>query len=295
MAYHRGSLYYAGIGDAYALPFEYRDGAYKSWGHLNDGRHYEVHPTFAATTKPGNFSDDTHRATALAVVMLAKKHRLAGAFDLALLLAFEHNPDAGYSRGMRKAFERASATALSVGQVCSAFGKSEKSGAAMGAAVLGLLPHLDEVRDAARLQGSITHQGSALLAAEIAAVAMHGLYYRLCSRKTLVSWLGANVSEPFDLTPWQGKVGSPGMESTWAAITALVWANSLTELLRSCVAFTGDVDTVAAIAMALAAYSDLPDDLDLALHEGLERGQWGREYLIRLDTKLQAHYPRPAV
>ena len=60
------------------------------------------------------------------------------------------------------------------------------------------------------------------------------------------------------------------------------------------VAFTGDVDTVAAIAMGAAwGYDDLPNDLPEALWDGLENGLWGRDALAQLDARLLYAYPRP--
>lgn len=60
-------------------------------------------------------------------------------------------------------------------------------------------------------------------------------------------------------------------------------------LLRRCVDFTGDVDTVAALALGAAASSiEVKQDLSDALVQGLENGTYGREYLRGLDHKLFA-------
>jgi hypothetical protein len=51
--------------------------------------------------------------------------------------------------------------------------------------------------------------------------------------------------------------------------------------------FTGDVDTVAAIALGAASCSsEYEQDLPTNLINNLEQGQYGREYLIDLDRKL---------
>ena len=89
--------------------------------------------------------------------------------------------------------------------------------------------------------------------------------------------------------PWQGKVKTKGWMSVRAALTALMASSCMSELLRDCIAFTGDVDTVAAIALAAGSCSveiehDLPENLVLQL----ENGSYGREYLLALDQRLLA-------
>jgi ADP-ribosylglycohydrolase len=72
-----------------------------------------------------------------------------------------------------------------------------------------------------------------------------------------------------------------------AAITAITASSSLSELLRRCVAFTGDVDTVATIALAAGSCSaDIARDLPAHLIAGLENGPYGRDYLVGLDRQL---------
>ena len=94
--------------------------------------------------------------------------------------------------------------------------------------------------------------------------------------------------------PWSGPVGEKGWMSVRAAITALARATSMRELLRGCVAFTGDVDTVATIALAAGSCcSAIEQDLPAALTEGLENGAYGREWLAELDGRLLALINRP--
>ena len=59
------------------------------------------------------------------------------------------------------------------------------------------------------------------------------------------------------------------------------------DLLEKCVAYTGDVDTVATIALAAAARSaEVTDDLPEVLYRGLENGQYGHDYLQALNQRL---------
>ncbi len=288
------------IGDAYALPFEYRKGDYENWAHLNDGAHYERHTVHAATVPLGACSDDTQLSVAVAETMLMPHFGNSGvddnyAYCKAFERAYRRNPKAGYSKAMAAAFERAIAEGRTIGAICEELGKGEKSGAAMRTTSLGLIEDLNYVFRQTELQGQITHARKALLAADAAGAATHYMYYRLGPRQNLGQWMNQNVGDHDWNTPWQGPVGSPGMESTHAAITAVMAATSLRDLLVRCVAFTGDVDTVAAIAMGAAwGYPDLPNDLPDALWEGLEvSNPVMKTLLIETDAKLMVRYPRP--
>jgi ADP-ribosylglycohydrolase len=71
-------------------------------------------------------------------------------------------------------------------------------------------------------------------------------------------------------------------------LTAVVERDSLTGILDHCIRYGGDVDTVAAVAMAAASGSgEVAQDLPRHLIEGLENGAYGREYLVELDGKLR--------
>jgi ADP-ribosyl-[dinitrogen reductase] hydrolase len=289
------------IGDAYALPFEYRPGNYDTWAHLNDGAHYERHPTFAATVPKGAFSDDTHQSLAIAEVMLKELFpsddtmRVVTLAEEMLCDAFCRNPDAGYAKGMAQAFRTARETRRPLGEVCAAAGKRETSGAAMRATPLGLLPKLQDALDMAALLGGITHTGKALLAAQAAAGATHYMYYRLGPRRELGRWLNTTLGQCDWNEPWQGPVDSPGMDSVRAAVTTVMAAGDLRDLLVRCVAWTGDVDTVAAVAMGAAwGYGDLPNTLPEALWDQLEERVWYSKHLLRTtDVCLMERYPRP--
>jgi ADP-ribosylglycohydrolase len=77
--------------------------------------------------------------------------------------------------------------------------------------------------------------------------------------------------------------------SVRAAITAVMRNDSLSELLKDCIAYTGDVDTVAAIALAAASCSEeIAQDLPEHLITGLENNSYGRDYIIALDRELMS-------
>ena len=58
-------------------------------------------------------------------------------------------------------------------------------------------------------------------------------------------------------------------------------------LLKDCIAFSGDVDTVATIALAAASCcAEIKQDIPKSLIEGLENGPFGKDFIIELDARL---------
>jgi len=58
-------------------------------------------------------------------------------------------------------------------------------------------------------------------------------------------------------------------------------------LLQTCVALSGDVDTVATIALAAGAhYQEIAQDLPENLVATLENRNYGHDYLMALDKQL---------
>ena len=61
----------------------------------------------------------------------------------------------------------------------------------------------------------------------------------------------------------------------------------MSELLQKCINFTGDVDTVASIALGIAAASsEVENDLPENLYHLLENGPFGYDYIVNLDRQL---------
>jgi hypothetical protein len=74
-------------------------------------------------------------------------------------------------------------------------------------------------------------------------------------------------------------------------LTAIQGSWSISELLKACVAFTGDVDTVAMIGLGTGANAvEIEQDLPEYLFTGLGNWRFGREYLKALDEKLSAKF-----
>ena len=118
----------------------------------------------------------------------------------------------------------------------------------------------------------------------------HYCIYDLGKKSQLGKFIETHVRGKPWSEPWEQKVGSKGWMSVRAAITAVQRNDTMSNLLMDCINFTGDVDTVATIALAAASCSqeivqDLPENLKLLL----ENGKYGRDYLIVLDEQLMAN------
>lgn len=201
------------IGDAYGAGFEYASSDLVQC--YNDLSRYVQHPRHQL--KPGSYTDDTQMSLAIAQAIVAQEPWTPEVLATRFVETFKRDPREGYASRFyqfllkiqdgREFLEAINWT-------------SDKSGAAMRAAPMGVFP--------------------------------------------TVGWM-----------------------SVRAAITAVVRNDSLSELLQDCIAFTGDVDTVAAIALAAASCSDeIIQDLPAHLIAGLENGPYGRDYIIELDRQL---------
>jgi len=266
------------VGDAYGAGFEYAP----EMASYNDLSRYVRHPRHRLF--PGAYTDDTQMSLAIAEVIVSGADwtplNLANAF----VAAFKRDPREGYASGFYDFLRHVRDGAQFLAEIR---GESDKSGAAMRAAPVGVYPTIAEVVERARVQAAITHNTPDGINAAIAAALMsHYCLYRLGPRHALGAFLESHVPGDWSL-PWTGKVKSKGWMSVRAAITALTASERMSDLLRRCVDFTGDVDTVAAIALAAGSCcAEVEQDLPAHLVNGLEESAFGRTYIESLDARL---------
>lgn len=270
------------IGDAYGAGFEYVSRQFVE--RHNDLSDYVQHPRH--NIRPGHYTDDTQMSLAIAEAIISNEpwtpENLANRF----ITVFKRDPREGYAQGFYYFLSgvRDGRDFLNCIQP-----ESDKSGAAMRAAPIGVFRTVEEVIERCQVQAALTHNTrEGINAAVSAALATHYLLFELGSKKTLGHFIEQHV--PGDWSePWRGKVGPKGWMSVRAAITAITQSSSMSELLRRCVAFTGDVDTVAAIALAAGSCAvEIEQDLPPHLHQSLENGPLGYNYIKKLDEKLIA-------
>lgn len=270
------------IGDAYGAGFEYADSELVQRD--NDLSRYVQHPRHQI--KPGCYTDDTQMSLAIAETLVAGEPWTPEVLAHRFVTTFKRDPREGYAGKFYRFLLQIQDGKQFLENIT---WTSDKSGAAMRAAPIGVLPTIEQVIEATRIQAAITHNTPDGINAAIAAALMsHYFIYRLGAKQQLGEFLETHVCGEWS-KPWQGEVRSKGWMSVRAAITAVIRNDSLSELLKDCIAFTGDVDTVGAIALAAAACSEeITQDLPNHLIDGLENGTYGRDYIIQLDKQLMA-------
>ena len=270
------------VGDAYGAGFEYVDA--EMIRRQNDLSCYVKHPRH--NIQPGSYTDDTQMSLAIAEVIVSGEPWTPTLLAHKFVEVFQRDPREGYATGFYHFLLHVRDGEQFLRDIKSS---SEKSGAAMRAAPIGIYPSLSEVIERCTLQAALTHNTSNGINAAVAAALMtHYFLYHLGPKKELGTFLEEQVSGRW-ATPWTGKVGSQGWMSVQAAVTALTRSDAMSDLLKTCIQFSGDVDTVAAIALAAGSCStEIAQDLPVHLVNALENGQYGRDYIHLLDTQLIA-------
>ncbi|MBW4574389.1 MAG: ADP-ribosylglycohydrolase family protein [Aphanothece sp. CMT-3BRIN-NPC111] len=268
------------IGDAYGAGFEYVSSNIVESN--NDLSRYFKHPRHSI--RPGCYTDDTQMSIAIAETIVNQEPWTPEVLATQFVESFKRDPREGYASSFYQFLLQVKDGREFIEKIIPT---SDKSGAAMRAAPIGVFSTVEKVIEAATIQAAITHNTPDGINAAIAAALMsHYFIYQLGSKKELGVFIEKRVFGEWS-KPWQGKVKSKGWMSVRAAITAVMRNDSMSELLKDCISFTGDVDTVAAIALAAGSCSvEITQDLPPHLIKALENGSYGRDYLINLDSKL---------
>ena len=270
------------IGDAYGAGFEYADP--EMVRQQNTLSHYVKHPRHHI--QPGCYTDDTQMSLAIAEIIVSGEPWEPTVLADKFVEVFQRDPRQGYATGFYHFLKHVHNGEQFLRDMNPS---SEKSGAAMRAAPMGIYPTIPLVIERCTIQAALTHNTPKGINAAVAAALMtHYFLYRLGPKSELGSFLEEHIHGCW-ASPWTGEVKSQGWMSVQAAVTALTRCETLREVLKTCIQFTGDVDTVAAIALAAGSCStEIVQDLPAYLYDELENGQYGRDYIHLLDTQLMA-------
>jgi ADP-ribosylglycohydrolase len=275
------------VGDAYGSCYEWCD----KWIIRNKNKlHYITLEENPSLIKPGNYTDDTQMTLGVAEFMLEDKkwdhYGLAEKFTE----CFHRDPRRGYAPGFYLFLLDHKNGADFVRDIK---GNSNRSGAAMRAAPLGLIENIDELKAKSAIQSTLTHntqegRDSALCAA----LMTHYFRFNLGGKKDLPGWLNQFVNINLGiLEKHKTHIPVEGWPCVIAALDAILRSDSLSEVLVNSVNFAGDTDTICAIAMGPASFcKEIKQDLPQNLVDGLENGEYGRDYIIELDKKLMVAY-----
>lgn len=267
------------IGDAYGAGFEYANENLK----YNDLSGYVKHPTH--NLGKGLYTDDTQMSIALAELIISEAEWTPLNIANKFVECFKRDWRDGYSRLFQAFLERIESGEQFLAEIEP---NSDKSGGAMRASCIGIYNDVDKVLDRTTIQCRLTHNTpDGIAAAQASSLLSHYFIYDYGQAKDAGKFIEKYVVGHKWNNDYIGKVKAKGWMSVMAAITAVKRNNKLSSLLKDCVAFSGDVDTVGTIALSAASCSkeytkDIPD----VLLYGLEGGKYGREYLKSLDEKL---------
>jgi len=271
------------IGDAYGAGFEYANEMIQ----YNDLSRYIQHPRHKGL-RPGQYTDDTQMSIAIAELIISGDEWTPLNIANRFVDCFKRDWRDGYARGFQKFLESISSGQEFLDKIKP---HSDKSGAAMRACPIGIYEDIYEVVEKAEIQAKLTHDTpDGIAAAKAVAIMSHSciydreVYSYVCFlHNAMLHWVPGFEWDD----DWVGKVKSKGWMSVHAALTAVRRNLKLSELLKDCINFTGDTDTVATIALGAASCSsEYENDLPDVLYTGLENGTYGREYLEWLDEKL---------
>lgn len=268
------------IGDAYGAGFEYVDR--EMIRQRNDLSRYVKHPRH--NIQPGSYTDDTQMSLAIVEAIVSGKPWNPTLLARKFVEVFQRDPREGYAAGFYSFLLHVRDGEQFLRDIKP---DSDKSGAAMRATPIGIYPTLSLVIERSSIQAALTHNTPGGINAAVAAALMtHYFLYNLGPKKELGAFLEEQVSGHWN-TPWTGTVKSQGWMSVQAAVTALLRNDTMRDVLKTCIEFSGDVDTVATIALAAGSCSpEIAQDLPSHLIDALENGQYGRDYIRRLDAQL---------
>lgn len=269
------------VGDTYGAGFEYAD---QNMPH-NKAEYFVPHPVH--DLPDGRYTDDTQMTLAIAEAMVEDDPWTPESLAERFVNVFKRDERPGYAGGFYLFLQSVKDGADFLARMRP---DSDKSGAAMRAAPIGLYANVHEVIRRSTIQARLTHNTElGIAAANAAALLSHYFAYDLGPQEHVGYFLNAYVPLPhLDWsTDYVGKVRSKGWMSVHAAVTVVRRAKSLKDVLIDSVAFTGDVDTVATIAMAAASFSpDIDKSIPQALIDTMENGTYGKDYIKQLDDRL---------
>jgi ADP-ribosyl-[dinitrogen reductase] hydrolase len=200
-----GMLFEIAIADAYGAGFEY---AAPTPDRPNDASRYVRHPRHNGK-RPGHYTDDAQCSAAIAECLLAGTMTPLGVAS-AILAAFRRDPRDEYAGGFRSVLQAAVDGSDLLARLRP---HSEKSGAAMRAGPVGLLPSLEAVLEVAALQARITHDSpGGVGAAQGAALMVFHQLRGLGPVAALPEFLAAHVPAIDWLAPNRGRAGPKGSE-----------------------------------------------------------------------------------
>ena len=271
------------VGDAFGAGFEYvREDAFRAQAR---SMKYMQHPRHLGL-KPGMYTDDIQMSLALAEHMVENRPWTREAVAESFVSTFHRDPRDGYARGFQKFLESVHSGEEFLERIKP---HSDKSGAAMRAAPLGWIDDVDLLKERCELQARLTHDTPDGVAAALAVslTAHFFIYHYDEPMGDAFVFLEKHIPGYDFRGEVRGPVGPKGLQIVQAALFHVHDNEFVEPLLLSIMEEGGDTDTVACIAMSLAAHClDYDPTIPEELYFGLENGPYGRDYLQKIDAVL---------
>ena len=271
------------IGDAYGAGFEFAHR--EKIDRHNDLSAFIPHELGIAA---GHYTDDTQMSVAVAETMLSGVPLSSDTFADAFVRCYRRDPRKGYATGFQALLDACEDGAALRQRIRP---DSRRNGAAMRAVPLGLIANKQELLAAATAQARVTHDTEeGVISARIVALMAHLLLHQRMPLVQLPSSILVETGFRLRLD-WDAEVKCDANETMHAVATALLRNRSQASLLRDCVNFGGDVDSVAAIALGLSSLThEYAKDLPEHLGRTLESGEFGSRFMSMLDGRLAERY-----
>lgn len=274
------------IGDAYGAAFEFKN----SMLEYNNVQDYYAHPTHGL--KPGTYTDDTQMSIGVAEVLLREDNNFSREnFANSFVDCFKRDYRYGYARGFQNFLTDIGSGKEFLEKILP---HSDKNGAAMRSVPIGVLKDMNQVEEVATVQAKLTHDTTiGIDSSRAVALASHYLRYKIGSRKDLPAWLDQKIPGYSFTTEWTKSVPCHGIATAKAVITLVSRYDTWNHILFHACAFGGDTDSVASIALGLASQDKETFDTNLNpnLYNKLENINYGKDFLIELDQKLDQKFP----
>jgi len=268
------------IGDAYGAGFEFA--GKEKIRKKNTLTQYESHPLFEEIK--GKYTDDTQMSIGICELLLEEKEWTPLKIANKFVEVFKRDPRRGYAKRFYKFLMGIESGEELLRKIEP---KSERNGAAMRSYSIGILGDENEIIERCDLQSSLTHKTEkALISAQAIALTNHFFIYDKGRKSELLDYL-QDIQGVRWTGKWSGEVKVNAIETVEAVISLIISEDSLKEILRKSIEFSGDVDTVASLGLAIGKMSrEINNDLPNWLYEELEEGKYGKGYLKELDERL---------
>ena len=248
-------------------------------------------------TKIGKITDDTEQSIAIAEHMIANGMLSHEEYATFLYNTYNRNKikTLGYSQRMTECLNSKTVnlfidrlTYLSV---------RNSNGSVMRTLPIGLYPTVEKVLKACVIHSSLTHPSvECIFSCQIIALTVHYYYYNI--KDTLYNFLSKNMSYRIrrDILDSyeEGKILCDAKQTASFCLQMFIdnEYNKMSEILYNSIIVGGDVDSTAAICLGIASVNkNIINDLDDNLYNKLDNGNFGRDYIIKLNEELYKKYP----